>query len=358
MRVNDLIQAISFGEEVLRIGIGNAFARFACTEAPPDVVAEVNITGLSPASTVILNINGPAIEIGEDTVVIHGSSVIANVEYAFAVTGILTSADQRCIIDSGFGKRSFGIIVDVSIVFTGISTVTVLNGEPELTFTAPPLIVVKAIITTVAYRGELDFSGSSEEFDSVIQVGEDFDELNGCSATNSAEGQSVDFVVCSNERATMSDGDVTENTAIVGIIVTAENTSGLVDVDSLDVVGNGRAAVSGTIQGSITKNDQPTPHATIGAAKILGIIDVILFGSEDNGSFCCSFSHDLATTCNDQSAGISTLTGFAFDDSAGFDGECFTIFDEDQTVENIFVISRPGRVTLNTCIRHLYGCTP
>ena len=117
----------------MRIGIGNALARIACTEAPPDVVAEVNITGLSPASTVILNINGSAIEIGEDTVVIHGSSVIANIEDALAVTGILTSADQRCIIDSGFGKRSFGIIVDVSIVFAGIPTVTYGAGprDPE-----------------------------------------------------------------------------------------------------------------------------------------------------------------------------------------------------------------------------------
>ena len=57
-----MIQAISFGEEVLRIGIGNALARIACTEAPPDIVAEVNITGLSPASTVILNINGLELE--------------------------------------------------------------------------------------------------------------------------------------------------------------------------------------------------------------------------------------------------------------------------------------------------------
>jgi hypothetical protein len=91
---------------------------------------------MSPASAVILNTNGTAIEAGEDTVVMHGSSLIANIEDAFAVTGIVPSVDQGCIKDRGFGKRSLGVVVDVTIVFSCFSTITVLNGEQEYIYSS------------------------------------------------------------------------------------------------------------------------------------------------------------------------------------------------------------------------------
>ena len=83
-------------------------------------------------------------------------------------------------------------------MFSPVPGVAILDGEPELAFTAPSLIVIKAVIPTVGDRSKFDRSGATEELDAIIEVGKDFDELKGGSTADGTKGQTVDFVLCTN----------------------------------------------------------------------------------------------------------------------------------------------------------------
>ena len=237
--IGNLIETIGFGEQEGRVGVGNGRGTVTSTKSPEQVVAEVHITRLSSGQTVIGHIHGTSVEVGEDAVVVFSPCIVTDVEGSFAIAGVHSASDEGGVVDGRFGNGQSGVVVDVAIVFSPVPGVAILDGEPELTFTAPSLIIVKAVIPTVGDRSKLDRSGTTEELDAIIEVGKDFDELKGGSTADGTKGQTVDFIVGTNEGSTVTDGDVAKHPTVVGIIVPTEATPSFVDIDPFDVVGDG-----------------------------------------------------------------------------------------------------------------------
>ena len=102
------------------------------------------------------------------------------------------------------------------------SHVGVLNREPELTFAAEALVVIKGIVAAEGSNEVLRVYRSTKPLVAVVEVGINFYEVNGRSASNSSHGEAIDLVAFNSRdgKTTVTNRDVLEYTAVVVVVRT------------------------------------------------------------------------------------------------------------------------------------------
>ena len=133
----------------------------------------------------------------------------------------------------------------------------------------------------------------------------------------------------------VANGHVTEDSAVVGVVVTA--------VGSLVVVGRNALHLGDTakIGGGVAEDDESTPLSAgvvgHGAIERVGLV------GHDDGAIGRAVGDDLAAAGHDEGRSVRTGTSSAFDHRAGVDGEHLAVLHEDVTVDHVGVVTGPVR---------------
>ena len=235
-------------------------------------------------------------------------------------------------------------VVTVELTATVTDSVwTVLDGEPvAVVHSAVSLVPVEAVVTTEGDNCICDGSSSTEELDSVVQVGDDFDVVKYRSASDATKGEAVDFVGSRELCSTVTDGHVTHDTCAVGVVRTT--------VRCTIVVGRDAFNLSNTTEvgGSVTQEDDTTPLT----ARVVGhrTVEWVTGVGEDDGALSEGFSVHRTAIGNDECRGGCSGTGGTFDDGSWLDGQGLARVDEDVSIEDVGVVTRPSG-----CARSLSG---
>ena len=242
-------------------------------------------------------------EAGEDRVGVDTAGVFTELQgLAVGVAGVGTGTDEGGVVNYGLGVRS-GLDVAGWTAVHFRSTVGgdgILDGEPELAFSAEAFIPVEGVILVECTDQVLGVDRAAEELKAVVRIGKHFNVLDGRAGTDTAHGQTIDFVVGGNRCTAMADGDIFKYTGTVGVIITAIFTvSG--GRKTFDELGTGIRVDAGR-----TKDDHTAPEAGVrfGQAAVVGS------GGEDDRIFGGTSGHDIRTAGDDQGSGIEGSGGF------------------------------------------------
>ena len=167
-----------------------------------------------------------------------------------------------------------------------------MNDEPVgVVLTAVSLVPVEAVVTTEGHDGVGDRDSTTEELDSVVEVGDDLDVVEGGSRTDTTECESVDLV-CSAELGTaVADGAVGHATGVVSIVRATVCSAVVVGRDAFDL------SRTSEVGGGVTEDDDTTP-LTAGVVGDRSVERVSLVG-EDDGAVGATFSEDLSAFGDD-----------------------------------------------------------
>ena len=134
----------------------------------------------------------------------------------------------------------------------------------------------------------------------------------------------------------MADADVTEHTAVVGVVGTAVLGAVVRAGDALHLSVGG-----GEVGGGSTQNDHTTPlvgevvrHRTVEGVRLVG---------ENDGASFGAFSKDLASAGYDQCRCVGTLSGCTFHHRSGFNGQGLAAVHEHVALQYIGVVAGPSR---------------
>ena len=215
------------------------------------------------------------------------------------------------------------------------------HDEHVLKLALIAFVGVDAVVAAEEHRHILGVDGTAEELDAVVQVVRDLDVVDGGTGANAGKGDAVDFVVLTNDRTTMVNADVRQDTRVVlGRTTTVRLTN-----DTFDAVcfgdGNSRAAIRSG-DGSLAENDEATPKATrFGSIEVVGRGIKRVLGGKRDGFFGGTLGHDHGTLLDDERGGVHAgINLLGFDHGTGFNGEGGAVLDEYLAVE--FVLDAGG----------------
>ena len=179
------------------------------------------------------------------------------------------------------------------------------HDEHVLKLALIAFVGVDAVVAAEEHRHILGVDGTAEELDAVVQVVRDLDVVNGGTGANAGKGDAVDFVVLTNDRTTMVNADVRQDTRVVlGRTTTVRLTN-----DTFDAVcfgdGNSRAAIRSG-DGSLAENDEATPKATLLVASKLSAVGSNVSSAVNVMGFLAVPLAMIMAPCSMMSAGAST----------------------------------------------------
>ena len=256
---------------------------------------------------------------------------------------VVACAHHRPAVD---GRGGEGLLVGGDVAVIGVVTVEltaaiahciggVLDGEPVAVVLATvTLVPVEAVVTTEGHEGVGDGDSTSEELDSVVQVGDNLHVVDGRTGADTTEGDAVDLVGRSQLGTAMADGDIGEDTGVVGIVATTVDGLVIVCGNALDLGGASK------VGGGVTEDDEATP-LTAGVVGD-GTVERIGLIGHDDGRGCRSIGEDLTAFGYNQGCSVRTTAGSTLDHGAGFNGESLSRTHKDVAVQDVRVIGCPG----------------
>ena len=363
------------------VEVGQVAARRSAAESADGVVGE----GQAGARAVAGGLDELLAEVVEQRVVDEALEAVVDVDGVVA----LVVADQRGgagtdeggVVDhrSGVG----GVVTDGAVDAVPLAAVVVggahavgeegiLDGEPELVGAGEAFVDVEGVVLVEGHDHVAGADGAAEELDAVVGVGIDFDVVDFGAGADAAEGEAVDLAAGSVNVAAVADGDVAEDTAVVGRDGAAvfDHVGATVEVEvggggGLEAFDAAFADVGGTAvvgDGAGTEDDDATPAAGGGGSRGLGdegvTVDVglrfrleLVDGGEDDGLFGGAVGVDLGAAGDDEGAeGIVVVGRSALvveggvDLGAGLDGQRGAVGDEDLVGKDVDVVLGPGGV--------------
>ena len=97
------------------------------------------------------------------------------------------------------------------------------------------LVPVKAVVSTKGNKDVCGRNGSTKKFNAVIQVGDNFNVVEGGAAAHTGQSQTVDFVGCAKLGSSVANRHVAQNAAVVGVIVASVFCEIVVGWNSFDL---------------------------------------------------------------------------------------------------------------------------
>ena len=226
----------------------------------------------------------------------------------------------------------------------------VLDGQPAgIPLATISLVPVKAVVTAEGHECIGDAHRATEELDAIVEVGHHLDVVQRGAASNTTEGEAVDFVRRTEFGSSVADGTVRHGAAVVGVIRTAVHRLIVVGRDALNL---GRSSEVGA---RITEDDHTAPLA----ARVVrdGTIQWVRFIRKHDGSLRRAIGENLTSLGHDERGSVGSAARRTLDDRSRFDGEGLSRADEDISVEDVSVVGCPGGGSgtpgdLNGVLRH------
>ena len=234
-----------------------------------------------------------------------------------------------------------------------VARIGILNREPELPFAPVSLVVIEGVVPTIRDDQIFRVHRTAEELDAVVLISEHFHILDRRATADSAQGQAINLVVRPDQRAAVTNRNITNNSRIIGFVVAAEDTARFVDIDPLDIVGDRSSRSGRTVERRPSQDDQSAPESPIVSPEIFRIVHVVVQGRENDRLIRRAFGENLSAPSHDQGTGFGSLPGLALDHGARFDRQRLSVLDKDQTVQHVDVVSRPSHLALNGIVCYL-----
>ena len=250
--------------------------------------------------------------------------------------------DDGPTFDGGSGKGHF-VGADVAVVrIVAIEFATavafarglVLNGEPLRTSAVEALVPVEAVVAAEGHKCLVHGHRTSKEFDAVVQVGHDFDVVDGGSGTDASKGQAVDFVGSAELRSTVTDAHVGQHPRVVFVVASTVGRLVVVCWNAFHLGGSAK------VGGGVTQHDQAAPLAA-GVVR-RRTVEGISFEGENDGAAFRAFGEDLASRGHNHGGGVHTRSCGTFDDGSCFNGQGLSAIDEDVAVQDVVVVAGPS----------------
>ena len=293
-----------------------------------------------------------ASKISQDAVVKLGCGILPDEQTAVAAgVGPGTNPSGVVNLETGHGQSSDSNPVGLSVPLAAVVLFALLlNGEPELVLAPVTLVDVKRIIVIERADQVFGVDGAAEELEAIIGCGEGFDILQRGAAANRAQRQSVEFFVRLEDHAGMADGDIAHDSGGIVVVRAAEAIDKLaIDLgvgqsfeDIVLWVGGVASSIGGGVDDTFAHQDDAAPQAALEKRQIIGIINVVCFGCEDDRAVGRAVGKDFSATSNDETGGVGILARFGFDDRARFDVQRPALQHVDEAVEDVLIGMGPG----------------